>query len=150
MKIKVLTWIGLPVLAVLIFIGGMYLGATLTYYANGASYTKEHVDNGRYYLYALKSLEVDKDTSKAISMLRNGLYAKIAIVGLQLDVPANNRDKDLIEAFYQETIAYLKDNGGLFDTYNEMIDGKKVAKPVPYSSLLQDFAKKNHIDIKEE
>lgn len=148
MKSKVLTWIGVGLFVILVFVAGLFSGAVLTFQMNGASYTKEHVDNGRFFLYALKRLEEKKDVDGAISTLRNNLFAKVTTVGIQLELPTNSRNKELIESFYFEVIDYLNEHGGLHDTYQVIENDKTIEKQSAYSKLLQDFAEKHNKAIK--
>ena len=150
MKSKVLTWVGIGLFVILVFVAGLFSGALMTFQMNGASYTKEHVDNGRFFLYALKKLEEKDDIDGAIITLRNNLFAKVATVGIQLELPTNSRDKELIESFYFEVIDYLNEHGGLYDTYQVIEDGKTVDKQSAYSMLLQEFAKKHNKKINKD
>ncbi|WP_105265216.1 hypothetical protein [Pseudoalteromonas sp. T1lg76] len=144
MKSKFATWVGIGLFVILVFVAGLFSGAVMTFQMNGASYTKEHVDNGRFFLYALKKLEQEKDTDGAISTLRSNLFAKVAIVGIQLELPTNSRDKELIESFYLEVIDYLNAHGGLYDTYQVIENGETIEKQSAYSVLLQEFAEKHN------
>ncbi|WP_105215890.1 hypothetical protein [Pseudoalteromonas sp. T1lg22] len=144
MKSKFSTWVGIGLFVILVFVAGLFSGAVMTFQMNGASYTKEHVDNGRFFLYALKKLEQEKDTDGAISTLRSNLFAKVAIVGIQLELPTNSRDKELIESFYLEVIDYLNAHGGLYDTYQVIENGETIEKQSAYSVLLQEFAEKHN------
>ncbi len=143
MKSNVFTWLGFGLFITLVFVAGLVIGSLMTYQTNVASYTQEHVDNGRVALYALKKLEEKKDVDGAISTLRNSLFAKVAIVGIQLELPANTSDKQLIESFYFEVIDYLNEHGGLYDTYHVIENGKTIEKQSAYSMLLQEFAEKH-------
>ncbi len=143
MTSKILTYAGIGIFTLLIFIAGAYSGATMAFQMNGASYTQEHVDNGKLFLYALKKLEEDKNIDSAIASLKNGLFAKVATVGFQLDMPTNARDKELIESFYTGVIDYLNKHGGLYQTYQVIEDGQTTEKQTAYSILLQEFAE-NH------
>ncbi|MCQ8877083.1 hypothetical protein NQT69_03395 [Pseudoalteromonas shioyasakiensis] len=148
MKFKVLSWVGIGLFVIFVFVAGLFSGALMTFQMNGASYTKEHVDNGRFFLYALKKLEDKKDVDGAISTLRNGLFAKVAIVGVQLELLTNNRDKELIESFYFEVIDYLNQHGGLYDTYQVIENDKSIEKQSGHSMFLQEFAEKHSSEIK--
>jgi hypothetical protein len=148
MKSKVLSWIGIGLFILLIFLMGLFSGIVMTFQMNGASYTKEHVDNGRFFLYALKRLEEKGDIDGAISTLRNNLFAKVAIVGVQLELPTNSRDKELIESFYFEVIEYLDKHGGLYDTYQVIEGDETIEKQSSYSMFLLEFAKKHNKVLK--
>ena len=144
MKSNVFTWLGFGLFITLVFVAGLVSGSLMTYQTNVASYSQEHVDSGRVALYALKKLEEKKDLDGAISTLRNSLFAKVTIVGIQLELPANSRDKQLIESFYFEVIDYLNEHGGLYDTYHVIENGKTIEKQSAYSMLLQEFAEKHN------
>ncbi|WP_158683954.1 hypothetical protein [Pseudoalteromonas sp. T1lg10] len=49
MKSKFATWVGIGLFVILVFVAGLFSGAVMTFQMNGASYTKEHVDNGRFF-----------------------------------------------------------------------------------------------------
>jgi hypothetical protein len=149
-KSKVLTWVGIGLFVILVFVAGLFSGAILTFQMNGTSYTKEHVDNGRFFLYTLKRLEEKKDVDGAISTLRSNLFAKVTTVGILQELATNSRDKELMESFYFEVIDYLNENGGLYGTYQAIEDGKTIEKQSAYSIFLQEFDEKHNKPIKRD
>ena len=93
-----------------------------------------------FFLQALKRLEEKENVNGTISALRINLFAQVATVGIQPELPTNIRDKELIESFYLEVMDYLNEHVGLHDTYRVIENGETVEKQSGYSILLQKFA----------
>ncbi len=57
MKSKIFAWVTGGLFTLIVFFGGFASAFYLNYTSLGNTYTKEHVDNGRFMLWALKLLE---------------------------------------------------------------------------------------------
>ncbi|WP_448556834.1 hypothetical protein [Thalassotalea montiporae] len=138
MKSSVFTWIVGGIFTLLVFTGGFISAFYLNYASLGNTYTKEHVDNGRFMLWALKHLE-DDDVDKAKNFLRGQVSTKVLIVDSVRLPPTSKRELELIESFYLEVIEYFDAHGGLNETFQVMENDKWVNRPTAAMKILEEF-----------
>ncbi|WP_334050013.1 hypothetical protein [Alteromonas gracilis] len=78
MKSKVLIGVSGGLFTIVVFSLGFFSSIYLTTSLHSASYTKEHVDNGRFMLYALRHIE-NGEIEKARLALRGHVSHKVLI-----------------------------------------------------------------------
>ncbi|MCL1080291.1 hypothetical protein L2734_19410 [Parashewanella spongiae] len=122
----------------IVFFGGFISAFYLNYSSLASTYTKEHIDNGRFMLWALKLLE-EGETEKAKDFLRSQVTTKVFIVETVHLPPTSKRELELIESFYSEVIAYFDSQGGFNETFQVMENDVWVTKPTPSMSILEEF-----------
>ena len=105
------------------------------------TYTKEHVENGRFMLQALRSIE-EGNIDQAKLRLRGHVSTKVIIIDAVKIPPISQRDIELIEGFYREVIEYFNYQGGFNETMQVKENGFWVNKPTPAMQILEDFAAK--------
>lgn len=139
MQSKIIIGISGGIFTIVIFVAG-FLSATYLNMTSGyASYTKEHIDNGRFMLYALKSLE-EGDIEQARQSLRGHISTKVLLADVASLPPTSAREKALVEDFYKEVIDYFDSQGGFNETMQVMENGQWVTKPSPAMRILEDYA----------
>jgi hypothetical protein len=139
MKSKVITWIIGSTFTLAIFFGGFISAFYLNYSSLANTYTKEHVDNGRFMLWALKYLE-QGETEKAKSFLRGQVSAKVFIIETARLPPTSERELALIDSFYFEVVDYFESQGGFNETFQVMNEEE-------LKNVLRNFLIK-HYDMK--
>lgn len=146
MKSKIFAWIAGGAFTLLVFAGGFLSAFSINYLSLANTYTKEHIDNGRFMLWALKYLE-NGETDKAKELLRGQVSAKVSIVGAVRLPPTSQREIELIESFYLEVIEYFESRGGYNETFKVKENGTWTIKPAHSMVILEEF-KKEHNKIK--
>jgi len=143
MKSKVSAWVIGGIFTLIVFFGGFASAFYLNYQSLANTYTKEHVDNGRLMLYALKYLE-EGETEKAKNFLRSQVTTKVLIVETVRLPPTTIRELELIENFYFEVIDYFDSQGGFNETMRVMENEAWVTKPTPSMSILEEFKNEHY------
>ncbi len=138
MKSNIFAWIAGGIFTLIVFFGGFISAFYLNYSTLANTYTKEHVDNGRFMLWALKFLE-NGETEKAKDFLRSQVTTKVLIVDGSRLPPTSQRELELIESFYLEVINYFDAKGGLNETWQVMENDVWVTKPTPSMKILEEF-----------
>jgi len=147
MRSKVFSWIIGGVFSLLIFFGGFISAFYVNYSSLANTYTKEHIDNGRFMLWALKYLE-EGETEKAKDFLRSQVSTKVLIVETVRLPPTSKRELELIDSFYLEVIDYFESQGGFNETFQVMENKKWVTKPTPSMTILEEFKSEHNKTIK--
>lgn len=147
MRSKVFSWIIGGVFSLLIFFGGFISAFYVNYSSLANTYTKEHIDNGRFMLWALKYLE-EGETEKAKDFLRTQVSTKVLIVETVRLPPTSKRELELIDSFYLEVIDYFESQGGFNETFQVMENKKWVTKPTPSMTILEEFKSEHNKTIK--
>jgi hypothetical protein len=138
MKSKIIAWVIGGTFTLIVFFGGFASAFYLNYASLANTYTKEHVDNGRFMLWALKFLE-EGETEKAKNFLRSQVTTKVLFVETVRLPPTSKRELELIESFYSEVIDYFDSQGGFNETWQVMENEVWVTKPTPSTSILEEF-----------
>ena len=141
MKSKVLIGVSGGLFTIVVFSLGFFSSIYLTTSLHSASYTKEHVDNGRFMLYALRHIE-NGEIEKARLALRGHVSHKVLITDAFRLPPTSEREDQLIEDFYAEVIDYFNSQGGFNETIQVIENGKWVSKPAPTMRILEEFSAK--------
>jgi len=147
MRSKVFSWIIGGIFSLLIFFGGFISAFYVNYSSLANTYTKEHIDNGRFMLWALKYLE-EGETEKAKDFLRSQVSTKVLIVETVRLPPTSKRELELIDSFYLEVIDYFESQGGFNETFQVMENKKWVTKPTPSMTILEEFKSEHNKTIK--
>ena len=147
MRSKVFSWIIGGIFSLLIFFGGFISAFYVNYSSLANTYTKEHIDNGRFMLWALKYLE-EGETEKAKDFLRTQVSTKVLIVETVRLPPTSKRELELIDSFYLEVIDYFESQGGFNETFQVMENKKWVTKPTPSMTILEEFKSEHNKTIK--
>ena len=138
MRSKIIAWVIGGTFTLLVFFGGFVSAFYLNLVFEANTYTKEHIDNGRFMLWALKLLE-EGETEKAKDFLRSQVTTKVSIVDTVRLPPTSKRELELIESFYSEVIDYFDSQGGFNETWQVKENGVWVTKPTPSMSILEEF-----------
>ena len=138
MKSRMIAGIMGGIFTLIIFVTGFISGFYLNESTLASSYTKEHVDNGRLMLLALKYLEKG-ETDKAKQFLSSQVTTKVTIVESARLPPTSQREIQLIENFYSEVINYFDSQGGFNETWKVMENDTWVTKPTPTMEILESF-----------
>jgi hypothetical protein len=138
MKSKIFAWVTGGLFTLIVFFGGFASAFYLNYTSLGNTYTKEHVDNGRFMLLALKLLD-DGETEKAKDFLRSQVTTKVLLVDSVRLPPTNKRELELVESFYLEVINHFDSKGGFNETWQVMENDVWVTKPTPSMRILEEF-----------
>ena len=141
MKSKVLIGIFGGLFTLVVFSLGFFSSFYLTTSIDSASYTKEHVDNGRFMLYALRNIE-NGEIEKARLALRGHVSTKVLITDAFRLPPTSEREDQLIKDFYMEVADYFNSQGGFNETMKIMENGEWVTKPTPTMEILKEFSTK--------
>ena len=149
MKSKIIAWATGGIFTLIVFFGGFVSAFYLNYSSLANTYTKEHVDNGRFMLRALKFLE-NGETEKAKDFLRSQVTTKVFIVETVRLPPTSQRELELIESFYSEVINYFDSQGGFNETWQIMENDAWVTKPTPSMIILEEFKREHNKPIKQD
>ncbi|AEA98338.1 hypothetical protein [Alteromonas mediterranea] len=141
MKSRILIGISGGIFTIVVFILGFITSIYLMTSTDAASYAKEHVDNGRFMLYALKNIE-DGEIEKARTSLRSHVSMKVLLVDSFRLPPTSEREDQLIKDFYMEVADYFNSQGGFNETMKVMENGEWVTKPTPTMEILKGFSTK--------
>ena len=141
MKSKVLVGVFGGLFTIVVFCLGFISSFYLTISLDSASYTKEHVDNGRFMLYALRHIE-NGEVEKARLALRGHVSHKVLIIDAFKLPPTSERENQIIEDFYEEVVDYFNSQGGFNETIQVMENGEWVSKPTPTMRILEEFSAK--------
>ena len=149
MKSKIIAWATGGIFTLIVFFGGFVSAFYLNYSSLANTYTKEHVDNGRFMLRALKFLE-NGETEKAKDFLRSQVTTKVFIVETVRLPPTSQRELELIESFYSEVIDYFDSQGGFNETWQVMENDAWVTKPTLSMIILEEFKREHNKPIKQD
>ena len=141
MKSKVLIGIFGGLFTMVVFSLGFFSSFYLTTSLDSASYTKEHVDNGRFMLYALRHIE-SGEIEKARLALRGHVSHKVLITDAFRLPPTSEREDQVIHDFYAEVADYFNSQGGFNETMQVMENGEWVSKTTPTMQILEEFLAK--------
>ncbi|MEG3767387.1 hypothetical protein [Alteromonas sp. 14N.309.X.WAT.G.H12] len=141
MKSRMLIGVIGGVFTLIVFGLGFFSAFLINYSAQANTYTKEHVDNGRFMLQALKNIE-EGNVEQARLFLRGQVSAKVLIVDSIKTPLTSDRDVELIENFYSDVIQYFDSQGGFNETMQVMENGVWVTKPTPTMEILKEFSEK--------
>lgn len=139
MKSKILIGMSGGIFTIAVFIFGFISSQYLQTSTDAASYAKEHVDNGRFMLHALKNIE-DGEIEKARMSLRSHVSTKVLIVDAFRLPPTSEREDQIIQDFYMEVADYFNSQGGFNETMKVMENGEWVSKPTRTMEILKDFS----------
>lgn len=143
MKSKIVIWILASIFTLLIFFTGFASAFYLNYSSLANTYTKEHVDNGRFMLRALKFIETG-EIDKAKSFLRGQISSKVQLVDMVRLPTTSQRELALVDQFYVDVINYFDSQGGFNETFQVMENEQWVTKPTVAMTILESFKKEQN------